>query len=187
MINILHGGRGASSSSAFSLSFDDKPKGKDVSKSDLPARVNRMFNGNEMSEAETLRRFTEMFKDDKKEHAFVVDKEGFVTEFRHGGKNYVTTTKNSRGQLLIHNHPNSSNFSGADLKTFVTSKQRGVVAVGKNGSYMITTTGRFNATGFKNMITSVGTIKGKDYNDAVSKLLKKNAKKYGYKFTYTTH
>lgn len=75
------------------------------------------------------------------------------------------------------------------------SRERGIVAVSSKkgrdaatakyaGTYTFEKGNNFNASGLMKAL-SRAKISGKDYNDAVSAWLKKNQKKYGYKYSYT--
>lgn len=73
--------------------------------------------------------------------------------------------------------------------------RRGIVAVSSTkgrdtdtakyaGTYSFVKGTHFNASGFVKGVNSA-KLSGKDYNDAVSKWLKANQKKYGYKYSFT--
>jgi hypothetical protein len=73
-------------------------------------------------------------------------------------------------------------------------QRRGIVAVSTKtgrgddtaryaGVYTFTKGTHFNASGFVKAVNSA-QLSGKDYNDAVSKWLKANQQKFGYKYSY---
>ena len=98
------------------------------------------------------------------------------------------------GDLTIHGGRGSGSSNN---KTFKMSHAGGsggglgiggVVAVGKTNTYsVLKVDGRFDSSGFSKMIKKASRegIKGKSYDDAVDKMLKANAKKYGYTYTKT--
>lgn len=85
--------------------------------------------------------------------------------------------------MLYHNHPSGGNFSKEDLVSTSLSDEKGVVASGKHGDYMLTKGTHFKANAFVKAVESA-KLKGKDYDDAVDKWLKRNAKKYGYTYQF---
>ncbi|MDY5731215.1 MAG: hypothetical protein SPL05_06770 [Eubacteriales bacterium] len=91
---------------------------------------------------------------------------------------------------MIHNHPNGSAFSGADLKAFSSIKNiNRLYATGTKGTYQITKGQRFNE---KTFLSKINKAKGKvdtldNYNKSVRRLLnnKNFQKEAGFTFKYT--
>lgn len=184
------GGRGATTNGIGSNLFKDRgERDKDNSFSDFPSRVNKMYEGNKRSFENTLSEFRKSFDTDTMEHAFVIDDMGFVTTFRHGNKGSVSVSIDAvKSKTMIHNHPSKSHFSKTDLDSFSNTKMKGLVASSPNGAYHIQKTQNFDSKGFQNALSNYKTTKPiktmEDYNHEVDKFLKKNAKKYGYKYQF---
>lgn len=194
------GGRGCSSSSPFKGRWkDDGSSNKDVSRGDLPARMNTKV-GIRRTYGDMVRAFTEAHGSDKKEHGIVVDAEGFATIYRHGSRGSISGLTGKKTEIAIHNHPRDGwpTFSKADVVNTALSSRRGIVAVSTTkgrdkgiyaetakyaGTYSFIKGGHFKATEFVKAVNKA-YLTGKDYNDAVDKWLKKNQKKYGYTYTY---
>lgn len=58
------------------------------------------------------------------------------------------------------------------------------MASAKEGDYKFVKGTHFKAAEFTNAVKTA-TLKGKDYSDAVDKWLKRNQKRYGYKYSFT--
>ncbi|MBZ4248577.1 hypothetical protein LAJ54_13395, partial [Streptococcus pneumoniae] len=102
----------------------------------------------------------------------------------HGGKNSVQILPISGGFTAIHNHPNGSNFSSTDLHSFAALKgMNTLVATNSSKAYRITKGANFDAKGFDKAV-SKSRFTTKDYNKGADLWLKKNAKKYGYTYSY---
>ena len=87
--------------------------------------------------------------------------------------------------MIIHNHPSGGAFSGADLTSTASLKRtKGIIASGKNYDYKFEKGTHFKASAFTKAVNTA-KFKGSDYDDAVDKWLKKNQKKYGYKYSRT--
>lgn len=99
-------------------------------------------------------------------------------------------------EIAIHNHPRDGwpTFSKEDVINTALGTRRGIVAVSTKtgrgddtaryaGVYTFTKGTHFNASGFVKAVNSA-QLSGKDYNDAVSKWLKANQQKFGYKYSY---
>ena len=65
-----------------------------------------------------------------------------------------------------------------------TKAGRGEDSAKYAGTYSFVKGGHFNASGFIKGVNSA-KLSGKDYNDAVSRWLKANQKKYGYTYSFT--
>ena len=180
----LAGGRGAGGQAkAGSLFAGQENRGKIRNKYDLPAKMNQMYGGNKQTFDNTLKNFKKSHLLDDSESAVTVDDSGFVSIYKHGSKSSVGWTENElSGKHVIHNHPNGSAFSRADLITTATTKATGITATGSKYDYILKKTSKFDAKGF---IKAVNNASGKtgDYNEDVHSFLKSNAKKYGYKYS----
>lgn len=86
-------------------------------------------------------------------------------------------------------------FSKEDVINTAMGTRRGIVAVSTKegrgeesakyaGTYSFVKGGHFNASAFIKGVNSA-KLSGKDYNDAVSRWLKANQKKYGYTYSFT--
>ncbi len=119
---------------------------------------------------------------DDYESAFSVDENGYVTKYVHGNAHSVRISGN-KGDMIYHNHPGGGNFSDADLISTSLSHEKGIVASGTHGDYILTKGTHFKANDFVRAVRTA-KLKGKDYDDAASKWLKRNAKKYGYTYQF---
>ena len=179
------GGRGASGSG--SSLFGGQAPGEWIRHPDLPARMNRMYNGNKMSQDHTVETFRKQHAASYYESAIVYDNNGFVSSYVHGGLFSVGFYPHEvSGKNMIHNHPSGSNFSKGDLDSFAATNMRGLSATGTKATYTITKTDKFDAKGFSKAIDTAKTT-DKDYNRAVDRFLKRNSKRYGYTYSVTTH
>ncbi len=179
---VLDGGRGGDSDGwegGFSHA-DDKGNEKDKSWEDFPARANHQIRAKNTEEA--LKAFRRLHVNDDYESAFSVDANGYVTKYVHGNAHSVSIVGN-KGDMVYHNHPSGGNFSDADLISTSLTHERGVVASGKHGDYIFTKGTHFKANAFVKAVRNA-KLKGKDYDDAADKWLKRNAKKYGYTYQF---
>lgn len=130
------------------------------------------------------------------EHGAVVDEQGFATKYRHGNAGSISGLTGNGKEIAIHNHPRDGwpTFSKEDVINTALGTRRGIVAVSTKtgrgddtaryaGVYTFTKGTHFNASGFVKAVNSA-QLSGKDYNDAVSKWLKANQQKFGYKYSY---
>lgn len=189
---VEHGGRGSSSG----MGFSGGGNGKDETKGDFPARMNVKVNVNRTYE-DMLRAFTEAHGSAAEEHGVVVDEHGFATKYLHGNATSISGLTGNGSEIAIHNHPAAGwpNFSKEDVINTAMGTRRGIVAVSTKagrgedsakyaGTYSFVKGGHFNASGFIKGVNSA-KLSGKDYNDAVSRWLKANQKKYGYTYSFT--
>lgn len=171
--------------------------GDDETTADYPARMNVKLSGAARSYDQMLREFTKQHGSAGEEHGIVVDAAGFVSKYRHGNSGSISGLTGEQNEIAIHNHPAGGwpNFSKEDILNTAMGTRRGIVAVssakGRNtetaqyaGTYTFTKGQNFKASDFVKAV-STAKISGKDYNDAVSRWLRANQKKYGYKYTYT--
>lgn len=153
---------------------------------DLPARMNRMYNGNQMSQEHTIQTFKDAHLTSDTEHLIVFDDDGAVSVYRHGDSSSVSIDGiDLRGKTTLHNHPDSgwSHFSAGDLQTWADPYgEKRMVVTSRKADYTITKTSKFNSAGFLITMQNAKT-KQTDYDKAVDAFLKRNAKKYGYTYT----
>lgn len=180
----LQGGRGSGSGTSKVFKFghaNDKGAPGGARASDLPARINvRTKTKSVESIIKTFRRQVE--KDPNREHGITTGDQGFATQYVHGNAHSVSIGAKNRGEIVIHNHPNNSSFSDADLISTASQRSaRGVVATYNKGYRIFTKGTHFNGEAFTKAVRTASP-RGKDYNDAVDRWLTRNQKKYDYKF-----
>lgn len=187
-LNIrFDGGRGASGSSRSLFGGQNSGGGGGPSTRDLPARMNRMYNGNRMSQEHTVETFRKQHANDSKESMIAFDDNGFVSFYAHGGASSVGFSPwEVAGKHTIHNHPSGSNFSKADLSSFASTQEKGMSATGTKATYTITKTSKFDAKGFSKALNNAKTTDS-NYDRAVDRFLKQNSKRYGYTYSVTRH
>lgn len=182
----LGGGRGANSSKkgkdgkypGFGASGGRDAKTKALH----PASLNNQ--GRFSSVEGAIQTFIKKHGGSKTEYSTAVDSQGFAHNYLHGGKNSVEILPISGGFTAIHNHPNASNFSSTDLHSFAAVKNMNtLVATNSSKAYRITKGANFDAKGFDKAV-SKSRFTTKDYNKGADLWLKKNAKKYGYTYSY---
>ena len=183
MLVEFDGGRGSSSESSQTFKFGHASGGgKDSLRSvKFPAEFN---DGDKYQSFEkALDKFRERHAESDHEYGITVDEDGYVHRYVEGGATSVAISGRD-GQIVIHNHPNDSAFSDTDLLSMAqVAGERGIVASGKSGDYIIEKTSHFDGAAFAKAVKSA-QMKGKDYNDAVDKWLTKNEDKYGYKYRF---
>lgn len=154
----------------------------DETTKDFPSRVNT--DKQKSNEEKTLKQFREMYAYAEKEHGFAVDDQGYITTYKHGNASSITWDASELdGRMIYHNHPGGSNFSKGDLLSVAKTGARGVVASGRNGDYIFRKTPKFDSVGFQKAITSAKTV-STDYDTGVNRWLKRNAKKYGFTYSF---
>ena len=125
-----------------------------------------------------------MYANAEEEHGFAVDEQGYITTYKHGNLSSVSwEPKELKDRLIYHNHPSGEAFSKADMSTTAQTGARGIVASGRYGDYIFIKTQKFDAVGFQKAIASAKTT-AKDYNEGVDRWLRRNAKKYGFKYEF---
>lgn len=181
------GGRGAGSETSL---FGGQGGGEGGKRNpDLPAKMNKLYNGNNMSVGHTISVFEAAHKDAGSEHLIAYDDNGFVSAYIHGGKHSVGFyLSDVEGKHVIHNHPSGSHFSMIDLKNLSTTGEKSITATSRKGyRYTATKTAKFDAKGWSKALSTakttgnIDTIEG--YNKAVHNWLKHNASKYGVEYT----
>lgn len=168
------GSSGGKGGKDFKPSHADKKPPK--MKGDLPARMNNKIKTKTTENA--ISEFRKKHGNSGTEHMIMVDNNGFVSQYNHGGKHSVGWIDNNKGGMVIHNHPGNGHFSDTDLLNLSTTSTRGVVATTKNGYYHVEKGTHFNSNGWAKAVRGA-KMKGSDYNDAMDKWLNKNAGKYG--------
>lgn len=188
-IPALSGGRGASSGSGGTFKFNHaNDKGSGFQSELPPALANTKIKAKSLDGA--LEEFKRNHLDSDHEWAYEVDGNGYVHQYIEGSRSSVAIGSNAkvaRGQktMIIHNHPSGGAFSDSDLlSTAMDRRSKGIIASGKKYDYKFEKGTHFNASAFTKAVKSA-KMKGKDYDDAVDKWLKKNAKTYGYKYSRT--
>lgn len=157
----------------------------------LPAQANTRIKSKSLDGA--LAEFKRNHLLSNREFAYEVDEDGYVHQYIRGGNSSVgisSGAKVRRGDrtMIIHNHPNGSAFSPADmLSTAADRRAKGIIASGKNYDYKFEKGTRFKAAEFTQAVRRAEKkgLPGKDINDAVDRFLRENQKKYGYKYTRT--
>lgn len=158
---------------------DAEELGTDETVNDFPSRVN--VDKEKSTEEKTLQQFRKMYANAEKEHGFAVDEQGYITTYKHGNRSSVSwTPEELKDRLIYHNHPSGGAFSKADMSTTAQTGARGIVASGRYGDYIFIKTQKFDAVGFQKALASAKTT-AKDYID---RWLRRNAKKYGFKYEF---
>lgn len=189
----LNGGRGASSGSGDNKTFKfnharDNGGGGGGDGALLPAKANTQIKSKTLDGA--LAEFKKNHLDSDHEWAYEVDGNGYVHQYVEGSTSSVrigASAKVGRGQktMIIHNHPSGGAFSDSDLLSVsAQGNAKGIIASGKKYDYKFEKSTHFNAQGFSKAVKNA-KMTGKDYDDAVDKWLRKNAKTYGYKYSRT--
>lgn len=176
----LDGGRGSGSGlQGFSFGHASRAPGGKSSR-DFPARFNVQ---DVKSPQKTLDTFRDMHVKSQKEHCITVDDQGFCTSYTHG-EDTSCAIGNSTG-LIIHNHPGEvgGNFSDTDLFSCANGKFSGVIAVGREGTYIFQKTPKFKPQDFSKAVRGA-KMHGKDYNEATNRWLRHNQAKYGYVYEF---
>lgn len=134
------------------------------------------------SQQKAIDKFRERTADKGREYAITVDDQGFVHKYVTGGSTSVAISAMA-GELIVHNHPSGGAFSDSDLLSTAQDRSSGIVATGKNGSYIFRKGKNFNASGFARAVKKA-TMMGTSYDDAADKWLKANQSKYGYRYEF---
>ena len=187
------GGRGAGSSNqkmggGFTSADQRGRKGEDYGKIKFPAELNARSGGRYKSYDKTLRTFEKMYKDADIEYGVTIDAQGFVHRHIRGGSTSVPISGN-KGEMVVHNHPSGGNFSKQDLVSIASTSEKGIVAVGSNTKsksrmrYTLTKTNKFNAKEFIKGVNKAQWPTQYSYDKGADWWLRRNAKKYGYKYS----
>lgn len=190
---ILHGGRGSSSGNGAGTGgslFGGQNGGNepDHTRSINPSIINSEMGGKDRSYEMALAKFVTLYKDSNREWAMSLDDDGFAHSLVRGNRGSVLSDRRA-GQMVIHNHPSDGygNFSAKDLENAARLNTKGIVAVGREDGivHSFVKTARFNADGFLMAMKKAKMNPNKGYNENVADFLRKNAKKFGYKYTET--
>ena len=134
-----------------------------------------------------MKRFLSKYGNANREYAVAIDENGYVQQHLKGGAHSVGI-QGDKGQIIIHNHPSGSNFSKKDLENIASTKAKGIIATSSNsktkGTYTLIKNENFDAIGFKKGLDKATWDRKLGYNKGASQWLKKNQKKYGYKYTF---
>ena len=183
----INGGRGAGSGSNKKFKFGSAGGGEAAGDYIPPAYANTQIKSKTLDGA--LAEFKKKHLLANREWAYEVDENGYVHQYVRGEAHAVaiggSNTSKNRKTIIVHNHPSGGAFSDADLiSTAMDRKSKGIIASGKNYDYKMEKGTHFKANSFTKAVRTA-TLTGKDYDDAVDKWLKKNQKKYGYKYSRT--
>ena len=100
-----------------------------------------------------------------------------------GQRNRVCAVSYTHLDVYKRQHPNGGAFSDADLiSTAMDRQSSAIVASGKKYDYIFKKGTHFKSNSFVKAVKTA-TMSGKDYDTAVNNWLKKNQKKYGYKYS----
>ncbi len=175
------GGRGQSANGNKHFKFSNAGDGGlpgGPSKNLFPARANVRIKTKTPEAA--MEEFRERYKNADHEWAYAIDDQGYVHEYREGGKHSVSVN-GGKGMMVLHNHPGGGAFSKADLLVTANSDNKGIVASGKHYDYVFTKGTHFKADEFRRAVNNA-TLTGKDYSEGVHNWLTKNQRKYGFKY-----
>lgn len=176
----LDGGRGAGSGQVFSFGHAPDENGPRTDKSDLPARMNIATMTKTPEGA--IAAFRKAYGNSNVEHGISIGQEGYTNRLVHGMSHSVAIGPARAGDLIVHNHPGGGSFSDSDLISTARDRSRGIVATHPKGYRIFTKMSHFDAEKFTRVLKRARP-RGKNYDDAVDKWLKRNQKKYHYRFT----
>lgn len=183
--DVLTGGNGAGGpTKEFSFGGGSGDGGQ--SKTDLPVKMNTKIKTKTADEA--IKQFRNVHGNSKIEHAININANGYVSGYTHGVGGSVTPKPPKRGEKTVHNHPNrsygkDSHFSSNDLLyTSGNKKSAGIVATFDGGYHDFTKGTHFKAEEFSRAVKKA-KFKGQNYDTAATSWLRRNQKKYGYKYT----
>lgn len=178
---VLNGGSGnGSPKQTFNFGHARHDGGNGKTESDLPARMNTKIKTK--NEHSAIQAFRNQHNASDRESVIAVTSDGFVNGYAHGGATSVMFPKYNKGDLIVHNHPSGGHFSDTDLLSMSKSSIRGIVATTPKGYYKIDKGTHFQGENFAKAVKKA-SMSGVDYDDAVSKWLRRNQKQYGYKYT----
>lgn len=166
--------------------FEGNPEKGGKPNYDLPAKVNTKVKVKTAEEAISV--FRQMHGKSGIEHAITIDANGFVSGYGHGSRGSVVPPEGVKGDTVVHNHPKrsygkASHFSDADLYYVSGNKNmNGIIATFEGGYHNFQKGTHFKAEEFARAVGRA-QFSGANYDDAVTKWLKRNQKKYGYTYT----
>lgn len=129
----------------------------------------------------------------KIEYAYAVDEQGKVIGESRGGKGSVRSPRlfhTVQNSVFTHIHPRDDKstlggtFSQQDLRNFYSYNNKTMRAVAREGTYSISKTKNFNATGFANMVSQATKDFNNTYKDTMSNL---NREYMANKLEYTEY
>lgn len=184
----MTGGRGASSGQQKTFKFGHAPHGNGIGNDNniLPAYANVRIKAKTVEGA--MQEFRKQHVNSDHEWAYEIDEFGYVHQYKEGAATSVGIHGSIKNGIILHNHPSNGEpaFSDSDLISASMGREKGIVATSKNWDYIFQKGGHFKATEFIKAVKSA-KMSGTDYNDAVDKWLKANAKKYGYQYSRKYH
>jgi len=184
----LDGGRGSSSGAGemgggFNHASGGGGSGRDEKL--LNAELNfGTSKGNSIDKV--LGRFQQKYGNSDREYGIAVDDNGYVHEHIKGGSVSVGVT-GGKGMTIIHNHPSGGNFSDSDLIAVASTSNKGIVATSSNtnkkATYKFEKTNNFDSKGFIKAVKNAKWPTSMSYDKGADWWLRKNASKYGYKYS----
>lgn len=135
------------------------------------------------TEADMAAKFTQKYVGSNIEHGITVNERGDVTRHIHGDATSVAIW-GDKGEMVYHNHPHGGSFSDSDLLAAAQTSARGVAAVAREGTYYFVKGKKFNAPSFFKAVKNATVPSSMSYDDGVAHWLNKNAKKFGYSYTF---
>lgn len=126
-----------------------------------------------------------------REYGLSVDEHGFTHRHVEGQRTSVAISAAGENHMVVHNHPSGGSFSKSDLLNMSQDRSAsGVVAVGRrdnrNYIYKAQKTNKFDAVGWSKAVSRAKWPKKLDYSDGVQWWMRRNASKYGVKFSQTS-
>lgn len=125
--------------------------------------------------------FRKAYGNSNVEHGISIGQEGYTNRLVHGMSHSVAIGPARAGDLIVHNHPGGGSFSDSDLISTARDRSRGIVATHPKGYRIFTKMSHFDAEKFTRALKRARP-RGKNYDDAVDKWLKRNQRKYRYRF-----
>lgn len=184
--NPIDGGRGATSG-AMGGGFNHAKgsgkgnNGKQLLNAELNINTKQKHNVNAV-----LKRFNEKYSDSKIEYGIAIDEQGYVHRHMQGNETSVNIS-GGKGMTIIHNHPSGGNFSDNDLISVARTQERGIIATSSNAktksTYRFEKKSNFDAKGFEKAVKGAKWPVGMSYDKGADWWLRKNANKYGYKYS----
>ncbi|HFI0467124.1 TPA: hypothetical protein ACGOYW_000507 [Streptococcus suis] len=186
--NYFSGGRGAGSEKmggGFRSASDGGGNGPDKTYSAHPAEFNEGGRSHNMETV--LGKFVRKYGDAKREYAVSVDEQGFAHSYRIGNADSVSIAATGKNHTIIHNHPSGGNFSKKDLLSTASSKNlKGIIATNSSSYYHFEKTKNFDSQSFSKAVNKAKWPATMSYSQGADWWLKKNQKKYGYKYGHKT-
>lgn len=182
---IYSGGRGAGVDGMGDTGFNtSRYGGEERNTIPLhPAEFNKQ--GRFTTQERAIKEFERKYANADREYGISIDTDGFVHSHVRGGKSSVAIAAHGKNHMVVHNHPSGSAFSGVDLISIARDrKSSGLIATGRKGRYTLTKNKNFKADEFTRAVKKSKFPKKMNYDEGARWWLKRNAKKYGYKFEF---